>query len=282
MASTPLLLIENVFDTVSLFPTATLTTSSDIAGHEGFRVADYRRERTWWQPTTDGPTATGNYVLVDLGAGKSATPDYLWIDRGHNLAGKTVRVQGSPDNITYDAGISRVVPAVGTVGGDPTSVLSITEEAAAYTFFAAQTARRYWRFSIDYVASFIAIVPGIMVGKRTQLLGYSRVFDEDAGERTEFTDTSRAGYRGTDRTYAWRRAMLDLGEIGSTEYDATIRTLRRQLFELNQPAFLCLQYDTKPERGWLFQYDGGTWGFPKNRTLRAGQIPLREVGHSIL
>jgi hypothetical protein len=49
---------------------------------------------------------------------------------------------------------------------------------------------------------------------RTQMLGYSRVFDEDAGERTEEFSTSKVGVRGYDTTYPWRTLKLDLAYIG--------------------------------------------------------------------
>jgi hypothetical protein len=43
---TPLLLVDNVFDTVNQYPTGHRDGERANAGHEGFRVADYRRERT--------------------------------------------------------------------------------------------------------------------------------------------------------------------------------------------------------------------------------------------
>jgi hypothetical protein len=65
---TPLLLVDNVFDTVQLYPTGTVTADSERTGHEAHRVAGYRRERASWQTTA---AAAGHAVKVDLGAGVS-------------------------------------------------------------------------------------------------------------------------------------------------------------------------------------------------------------------
>jgi hypothetical protein len=42
-----------------------------------------------------------------------------------------------------------------------------------------------------------------------------------------------------------------------------------------------MDWGTRPERGWMYQYDGKTWGFPKSRVYRAGVIQGREVGASV-
>jgi hypothetical protein len=272
----PLLLVDNVFDTVTQYPFATLSSSSERTGHEAFRVADYRRERTSWQPTA---AAVSHYVEADLGTGGDRTVDYLYLDRGHNLWGKTIQVRYGVAGATLH--VSLAVPAIGTLGGDPTTGFAVTEEGACYALFdAPAAAHQVWRVVV--VDNMAPILPGVMLGLRSQLLGYSRTFDEDAGERTQTSAVSTAGYQGSDTTYAWRTLDLDLATIGATEYDGTIRTLRRQLFERNQPVVVLMDYGTRPERGWLYQLDGKSWGFAKTRVLRSGRIRLREVGASLV
>lgn len=282
MSKTPLLLVDNVFDTVSLYPNAVLDAASETTGREAFRVADYRRDRTWWQPTSDH-NATGGWVRVDLGAGVTRGVDYLWIDRGHNLWGKTITLEGGDTGAAWPSAQAFVVPAQGTVGGDPTwPNIAVTEEGCLYSVRATTFAtRRWWRLRVNYVAAFIPIVPGIMAGLKTELLGYSTTYDEDSGKRTEASETSRAGYRASSQTYSWRMAELGLSLIGATEYDDTIRQLRRWLFEKAQPSALFMDYGTYPARGWLYQYDGDSWGMPKSRVYRSGRIRLREVGPAL-
>lgn len=274
----PLLLVDNVYDTVTLYPTGTVTTSNERVGNEGHRVASYRRERASWQTST---TAAGHYVQVDLGATVSRDADFIVLDRGHNLWGRTVSVQHSADAITWVTLRSFLLPAAGTLAGDPTTTTgAVTEEGAWWALFAQSgAARRYWRVSSpDIIAP---IVTGLLLGLRSQLLGFSSTFDEDAGERTEATSTSTAGYRASEKTYSWRTLELGLAYIGAAEYDATIRTLRGWLFDRNQPAMIFMDHGTRPERGWLYQYDGKVWGAAKTRVYRSGRFRFRELGASL-
>jgi hypothetical protein len=273
---TPLLLIDNVFDTVGLYPGGTVDAISEVAGREAFRVADYRRDRTYWQPTSDGG-GSDTWVRTQLLTAHAI--DSILLDRGHNLTGKTVFLEGGPDGASWPTSISLTVPGATTIGGTPAApTMAQTEEGTAWTLFATTTARLWWRLRVPYAAGFIPIVTGIIAGARTQLLGYSTTYDEDAGGRTQSTQMSSSGYLASDTTYSWRTAQLGLSYIGSTEYDGTIRTLRNLLFARNQPTMLFMDYGTYPERGWLYQYDGTTWGMPKTRVYRSGPIPLRECG----
>lgn len=276
---TPFILVDNVFDRINLYPLATIADNggASIVGREVNYFADYRRERTYHQLAAAvanvGPT-------VSLDVDTTAAPDTIWIDRGHQLWGKTIYVDGSADGATYNnPGIvnAMVVPAQGTVGGDPTTGWCVTEEGALYTVTANITARRYWRVYVVEVSA--PTWTGVILGKRIQLLGYSGVVDEDAGERSNRSEQSLIpGYAGEDRTYSARKVEIKLSQIGATEYDSSIRTLRRLLFDINQPAVVCMNYGTKPERTWLYKYQGTGWSSPTSRVFRSASIPLFEYG----
>jgi hypothetical protein len=145
----------------------------------------------------------------------------------------------------------------------------------------AITARRHWRLRPNYVAAFVPIVTGVMAGLKHQLLGYSNVFDDDAGERADAIEISRAGYKVSSMVYGWRTVELGLALIGSAEYDGTMRELRRLLFTKGQPWVNFLEYGTYPARGWMFKYDGRAWGMSKSRVYRSGRIRGRELGASL-
>lgn len=277
---TPLFLVDNVFDAVGCYPGATIDATSEIIGREAFRVADYRRDRSRWEPLTDGG-GSDLWVRSHLTVARSV--DYAFLDRGHNLAGKSVFLEGSADGVTWATSVQLNVPAGGVVGGTPASpAMAATEEAAAWTIIPATTARLWWRLRVPYASGFVPRVTGIMAGTRTQLLGYSRIFDEDAGERTQVAQQSTAGYRATDTTYAWRTVEVSLGVIDASEYDSTMRMLRGLLFEKNQPWVHFMDYGTFPERGWMFQWDGTRWNMPKTRVHREGRITGREVGPRLI
>lgn len=274
----PLLLVDNLFDTVQQYPAAVLTASAERAGHEAYRIADYRRERSTWQPAA---AAAGHYAAIDLGAGKSAAVDYVYLDRGHNLWGDTLII-GYSDSGVAPFTIFRTlnVPAIGTLGGDPTSTtMAVTEEGACWAIFTASGAHRAWQAKVP--ENVLPVVSGLMLGQRHQLLQFSSTFDEDAGDRTETSTTSVAGYKGTDTTYSWRTCDLALSYIGGTQYDASIRALRELLFKRNQPLIILLDYGTRPERGWMYQLDGKSWSMAKKRVYREGRLRFREVGASL-
>lgn len=282
----PTVFVDNFFDVATLYPAATVGASSYITGREPYRVIDARRDRSWWQPANDGGGSPGNWIAVAQATGVTVVPDYVYVDRGHNLWGRLVEISSSPTLLgAQTTRFSQTVPALNadgsfTPGGDPTTGWCVTEEGALYSFaFGGAVLANAWRFNPPYVAGFVAIVPGLMLGKRTQFLNFSRVRDEDAGNRTEIQEMSRAGYLGTDRRYSWRTFNLDLNYIGATEYDATIRTVvRRWMFELDQPWVGVMDYGTKPERAWMYRWDGTAFSSGMQRTYRGLQIRGREVG----
>ena len=278
----PTVLIDNVYDRVNQYPTAVLSPNIGSAPNRPpSKVADYRRERTYWQGST---VAANHGVISDLGVGVTVTGlDTIFIDRGHNLWNKNVVTEGSSDGIawTHNSGTATLVPALDAAGnfvpgGDPTVGWAVTEEGAIYKFFAAAwPAKRIFRtYSPDV---WQPIFTGIILGKRLPLTSYSRTLDEDAGGRKRNTDESEAGYVAASRVYAWREGMLDLGVIGATEYDAAVRLMRRSLFEKNTPAFVAWNYGRWPERAWVYTLNADRWSFPTNGVHRAGSVPLREL-----
>lgn len=271
----PFILADNVYDRINLYPSAVLSSSAAMVGREVKYIADYRRERTYLQFAV---AAANQTIDVDLGVGNTALIDTCWIDRGHNLWGHPFTAYASNDNYGSNVGgITRTVPAFGTVGGDPTTSWCVTEEGAIYTFITGVPAARYFRaYSSDVLQT---LIPGLILGKRVQLLNYSSVRDEDAGERSNRIEKSLVpGYEGRDRVYARRTINLRLSTIGVAEYDSSIRTLRRLLFEIDQPAIVCQNYGDKPERAWLYQYEGQNWSSPTTRVLRDLGLQMSEVG----
>jgi hypothetical protein len=279
----PFVLFDNIVDRINQYPLCTFSFTAPTApNREVKRIADYRRERTYMQAASATVTPQ---VLVDMGAGQFFAPDTMFIDRGHNLWGKEIVVEGGDDPLTswfLPTLFNSIVPALDgsgnfVPGGDPTVGWSVTEEGAIYRLVPPHAnLRRNWRWYVNGGA-FQPLYTGVILGKRTQLDSYSRVLDEDAGGRKRSTDESDAGYTAGSRVYPYRTLMLDLGVIGATEYDTKIRLLRRALFEKQIPALVVMNYGRWPERAWLYQLDADRWNFPTNGVHRAGTIPLREL-----
>lgn len=284
----PLILVRNVFDATLQYPGATISASNELTGSEAWRVGNYRRDRDWWEAATDlGGAGFAAWVMSDLGAGALVAGDFAFIDRGHNLWGKTVSAFGSLDNVIFGRqirvqGVVPANPGLGTGTGDPTTGWAVTEEGALYTLSDTPTATaRYWRIQIEGVTGFKPRIPGIIMGLRHQLVNYSTTYDEDAGERTEDTTQSRYGTVADDRHVSWRKMQLTLSLIGRSEYDTSIRELRRLMFGRNVPAVVFKNYGISPYRGWMYRYAGKGWGMPVQTYYRSGQITLREHDHLV-
>jgi hypothetical protein len=246
MASkTPLLLVDNVLDTIQQYREGELSADSEASGQSVHHVADYRRERTWWQP---GAASGAHHITVFLGSGIQATCDYVFIDRGHEgLLGTNLLVQRSTDGVSWTTVVTLAVPADLDAGGDPeSSTMCVTEEGALYSLFSAAGPYSYWRLKpVDDVQCKIT---GAMLGKRHQLANYSGTFDEDQASRIQRSETSDAGYKATGTTYSFRNLEIRVATVGVTEYNTTMRELRRLLFELHEPAIIAMNYGFKPER----------------------------------
>lgn len=280
MPTTPLLLWDNYLDTVRIYPNGVIDASEEPEGFEAFRVADYRRERSFWRPNTDGG-GQDHWIRVHHTA--PLVVNYIVIDRDSTIDNRTVYLEGSADGAVWDVSQAIVVGDPTVAGGPATYAgTASTEEGAMWAIGADLPARAWWRLRIPYVAGYRPIITGLMFGGKSQLLSYSGTFDEDASERTQSSEQSTVGYRASARSYAWRTSEIALSTIGSTEYDTMIRSMRHWLFANQVPTMIFMDYVSRPERGWLFEYDGTTWGMPKTKVLRSGRMRFRELGARIL
>lgn len=276
-AMPPLAMCDSVLDYVQLYPLAVVTASSSVAGFGVARLIDGRRHTSWLQFLDAGADPLGNWVRSDLGANGERPVNYLWIDRGHNLWGKTVIVEGGNDGAAFPASRSFVVPPLGSLGGDPSQGFCVTIEGALYTLFSDMAPRRYWRIRLPYVAAFIAVIPGLMLGMRDQIWTYSSIYDDDARDRKVVAVESDAGWMAQWTSEPWRVWDVDLRTIGQQEYDATIVQLAERIFDKNQPAAAVLNWMRAPEKCWLFQLQGTSWRAPMQRVHRSMRLQLREL-----
>lgn len=273
----PVFLVDNVFNRIRQYPGATLSSSGDAPGTDVRYLTRFCRGKQFWQSST---TDIQRQVSSDLGAGTTRAVDSLWIDRGHNLWGKTIRVVGDDGSGGSAWLLDLTVPATPTVdrwgrytnGGDPTTtVMCVTEEGALYSLFTLQAARR--RFLITILESSQPLIPGIILGQRIQLPNFSARMDEDAGaitgERTEMSDTGRVA---TSRAYPHRELQVVYKRLGVTAYDTTARELRESVWARRCPVVILPNYGRYPAKGWLYRcttprWSAGTEGLSRPLTL---------------
>lgn len=223
-----------------------------------------------------GPT--GNWVGVDSGSGNTVNINSVFLDRSHNLAGKTLLIEYSDNSSTWTNWASLVVPAAGVTGQDPTAGFSQTEEGACYYFgTAAGAAHRYWRARIAYSVGFLAQIYGLVLGTRQQLPYFSATLQEDDGTRSKLSDVAITGWTATAKTYAWRTITISFTNIDSTTYDTQLRGFRQPLFALNCPVFIVTNYGIYPARGWVYQYEGNNYSAPSKFVHRDLNLTFREL-----
>lgn len=281
---TPLFLFDNVFDSVMMFPTATISASATQAGTDVLNLASYRRERDYW---TAGTTAPNHWVMSQIATAKS--PNFIWVDRGHNLWGKVIIVETSSNGtFTQPAGrfITLTVPALNadgtyTPGGDPTTnVMAVTEEGTLYSVFTPLTAGTYIRVWISSALN--PILTGVMVGVALALDIFANKFDEDASTMKVNTRESDAGWLAADKAYTYQTLEVALAIIGDATYDNQIRQLKFWLYQKRQPVVIVMNYGTYPSRAWLYQITTTAYSFGKSRVFRSGSLTFRECGPRIL
>lgn len=158
--TTSLLAVENLFS-VTQFPNHTVAAEEEASGYEAFRVANGRRSASdYWTPTTAN---SDTWIKVTCDTVRGA--NFVALDRGHNLAGYTVRIDVSDDDFTtYQTAFSGVLPAAAAPGSVDDATGVRTDEGAWLKRFDLRTGR-YWRLFVPAMgASLKPQVIGLWVG----------------------------------------------------------------------------------------------------------------------
>ena len=117
----------------------------------------------FWAPDTVGTDA---WVKVDLQGLKSF--DLIALDRGHNLAGRTIRIQSSTDDFgaVVNDELVATIPSSVTPGSDITQADGVlTKEGAWISRLASPVTSRYVRLFIPGIASVTPRVVGLWIGQ---------------------------------------------------------------------------------------------------------------------
>ena len=124
----PLFLVDNFFNggfPGSQYPSNTITAEEELASHEVFHLANGRRSPLdFWSSTT-----ANSDTWAEAQGNRVRGADMVVIDAGHNLAGETVRIEGSDDNFTtIDEIHNAVIPSVSSPGNIDNALGIVTED----------------------------------------------------------------------------------------------------------------------------------------------------------
>ena len=163
----PIFAFDNFLDSVYANPGIALG-SIDGTSEQIFSLASGRRTRnpTPWQP---GNTADRK-ITVDLGTSKKL--NFIWLDRGHNVAGETFRGQHST---TLGGAYTDLFSAiVGTDGKD------LDDGSWFYLFEGTEQDKQFWRLNLNNAGLVTVNIPGLWFGVATELSSYLDTVDEEA------------------------------------------------------------------------------------------------------
>jgi hypothetical protein len=213
MAGTPRCLVEN-FLSVRQFASHTITAEENSA--TSFRVGAQRRLSTYvWQATT---VSSDTWLRVQCDRSRCA--DMIVFDRGHNMEGQVVTLQGSDDGTTWVDIFSVTTPTVSMPGalGDLSGVR--TEEGAWVKSFPAEVYLNF-RLFFPAAASLTPKLVGVWIGKSWE----SRVFDFPWGDEQvtglASVEVLEHGWEGRNETTPQRSGVLTVRHDNYVDYDQT-------------------------------------------------------------
>jgi hypothetical protein len=236
MASKPLILTDNLFDNVVLHPSFVVASSNadDASGHEPFRVADNLRDMTSWTVTT---TNAGRTIYVDSGVGGSIVGGCIVLDRGHNLAGKTVRLDTATDPtfaVTTTAWTATIPAAPGGLPSDPNGCL--TPDGVWWKTFNGVTNRVQGLTILAMGVGIAPIVTGLYLGtayRFTEYFDAPAAYDYSTQVKYLKNDFSRGGVRVKSRPINNDKLQISIG-VESTDY-AAMHTEMQRINRYNVP-----------------------------------------------
>lgn len=263
---TPVFCTDNLFDDL-LYTSHTVTANEE--GTEAWHVANNRRSPSdYWTPTT-----ANNDAWVEVACDRVRSADFVAIDRGHNLAGKTVALQVSDDDFTTTESVFSITFPSSYGHGSLLSATNgaRTEEGAWVKSFDLRAAK-YWRLHITAAASFTPKVVGLWVGKMWDPGEYvDRPWDEDGSVGAFEAAGNDLGWSAYTTQAAPRQGQVSLRLSNFYADDASRRFL--DLYRRGRPAWYVPQQD-RAERAGLVKvpqgarieapYEAG-WGY---RTVR--------------
>jgi len=231
--------VENLFS-VTQFPGHTISAEEAADGYAADKVANGRRSaQDYWTPTTAN---SATWIKATCDTVRAA--NYIALDRGHNLAGKTVALEVSSDDFTtYETVFSVVLPSATAPGALDDALGVRTEEGAWLKRFDVR-AGTGWRLSIAAMgAGLKPQVVGLWVGLCWQpTRGLTLPVAPGRGESVAELVESLMGWQGRGRTTRRQTGTLTLKLDSEIEAEVAEYHLEGH-FAANRP--LWLVYDQR-------------------------------------
>lgn len=273
MAGTPVLVVENIFSVVQ-FPDHTVTADEEATGYEGWRVADGRRSALdKWTTTTTNTTHT-----ITVTCDKVRACDFIALDRGHNLDGETVKLQGSNDNFTSSEDVLEITLPLYSSPGDIDSALGVVTEEGAWVKRFDLRAFTYWRFTVPSMgAGEMPEVVGLTVGKSYNGRCFDFPWSDGQEEALAPVAVMESGWEGSGPVTIRRRGEFGLRAQSDIDHDEAKYHLAH--FARRRPMWFCADSEQADRTIQVihagavgFQHDGA-WPHARSRIQYAEHEP---------
>jgi hypothetical protein len=282
MMGAPLLLADNLGNP-NLYQKVIVTDQSGTSGVVGFEAwrafAGRRSAFSYWAPGTPNIES-----WLQLQHEQVRAANFIALDRGHNLGGFAVKLQGSQDAATWATILSVTIPTVW--GGVLNSGMGVlTEEGAWLMTFpttAPALAYTYWRFDIPAMG--VGLQPnvvGLQLGLSYQPLALYRPFMEHRTTLRSQTVLTPFGWMGRGQRAFNRSGVLNLrADVNDYEY-LQARLTVEEIFGSGRPMWVIQDQDRASEAVQVIRPDGDM-GFERPTQLFWPTASIQVVEHEPL
>lgn len=273
----PRFLVENFFN-VQQFAGHTITAEEETTGNEAFRVGSERRVggviRNFWTPTTNNSD-----TWLECKCDRARAANMLVIDRGHNLATETVRLQVSDDNFTTVTEILGVViPSNVYANSRLADVPGVKTTEGAWIISFDYHVALYWRVFIDAMgAGLKPEIPGMYLGLSFQPTNPSpRPWDDEPQNLVYSSIVSDQLWTSSSRKIKRRETALSMKMTSDVEADRA-RYHFRALYQGGSLMWYVPDTD-RAERAWLGEAPPGIDAavFPTDYPFRVVELGIVE------
>ncbi len=279
----PLFLVDNLFDggfPGSQYPGHVITAEEEATDHEVWRLANGRRSPSdYWTPTTNNSD-----TWAEAKGDRVRGADMVVIDAGHNLAGKTVKIEGSDDNFTtIDTIHDDVIPSVSSPGNIDNVTGIVTEEGVWLRRFPLRGHLYYRVFIPAMGADLKPQIIGLWVGLSWETEDAWPPVAENQIELVGNEFVTPDLWRGRTGLGIGRTDVMTLKLPSFFAYDQA-RFNIEGLFATNNPTWIIYNTDQAdravvavPRLGRIgFRFSGGTdWGYQQIALDWVEHEPLR-------
>lgn len=241
--ATPIWLSDNFFDEIGASPDAQVDNPAgdDAPGNESWRVADGLRDRTWWTVTT--PNAT-RWLRSRVSTPRAANT--LVLDRGHNLAGRNIRVDGyTSGGVLQTAYIDTVIRS--TVGGRPTDAQGCLLPTGEWFIYFGGAPHAEYRVTIPAMGpGLVPIITGLSLGLAYRWPSYwdaPSAYDDRRRVSWAFNRTSEAGVR-VRRTRRVHRQLSMRTELDGEQWTPALQAEFARVVDRGLPVWHCTDDET--------------------------------------